>query len=291
MAANRRVWTHLIRFIAKEDGLVHIGQIDAQAFPDVGLSAVHGDSIVARVVTGSVFDGVVTDQELHVDRLLSPLSMEQTPIIRCLGLNYRDHAREANMAIPKEPVLFIKPRTSLSGPSPAKIVIPKLAQDDTADYEAEMAVIISRDGKDIPESDALDYVLGYTCSNDVSARAQQLKNSQWCFGKGMDGSAPIGPVLVSPAGLPYAHKANIKAIHNQSVVQDSNTAEMIFDVATTIAFLSQGTTLERGTIILTGTGPGIGMARDPKIVLRHGDDMRVEIEGIGTLVNEVHYES
>ena len=110
--------------------------------------------------------------------------MEQTSIIRCLGLNYRDHAKEANMAIPDVPVLFIKPRTSLNGPFPAKINIPKIAQDDTADYEAELTMIVSKDGRDIPESEALDYVLGYTCGNDVSARAQQLKNSQWCFGKG-----------------------------------------------------------------------------------------------------------
>lgn len=117
-------------------------------------------------------------------QLLPPLSIEQTSIIRCLGLNYRDHAKEANMPIPDVPVLFVKPRTALNGPHPAKINIPKFAQDDSADYEAEMALIISKDGRDIPESEAYDYVLGYTASNDVSARNQQLKNSQWCFGKG-----------------------------------------------------------------------------------------------------------
>jgi hypothetical protein len=110
--------------------------------------------------------------------------VEQTPIIRCLGLNYKDHAKEANMPIPDTPVLFIKPRTSLNRPFPAKINIPKIARDDTADYEAELTFIMSKDGKDIPESEALDYVLGYTCGNDVSARTQQLKNSQWNFGKG-----------------------------------------------------------------------------------------------------------
>ena len=101
-----------------------------------------------------------------------------------MGLNYRDHAEEANMPIPKEPILFIKPRTAINVSYPAKINVPKLAQDGTSDYEAEMAVILSKDGKDIPESEAMDYVLGYTCSNDVSARAQQFKNSQWCFSKG-----------------------------------------------------------------------------------------------------------
>lgn len=110
--------------------------------------------------------------------------MEEVPIIRCMGLNYRDHALEANMPIPDVPVLFIKPRTALSGPHPAKINIPKIAQDGTSDYEAELTIILSKTGKDISEEDAMDYVLGYTTSNDVSARAQQFKNSQWSFSKG-----------------------------------------------------------------------------------------------------------
>ncbi|KAF2768276.1 hypothetical protein EJ03DRAFT_364275 [Teratosphaeria nubilosa] len=284
-------WTHLVRFIAEEDGQIHLGQVDATQFPDVGIAIFEGKPVIANVVSGSVFDGVVTHQKMRVARLLSPLSMDQVPIIRCLGLNYRDHAKEANMKIPDEPVLFIKPRTSLNGSYPAKINIPKLAQDDTADYEAELAFVISKDGRDIPQSAAMDYVLGYTCSNDVSARTQQLKNSQWCFGKGMDGSCPIGPVLVSSKALEDPHSLDIKGIHNSNVVQDSNTREMIFNLPATIAFLSSGTTLEKGTIILTGTGPGIGMMRQPKVVLRHGDDMRVQIAEIGTLINEVYYEA
>lgn len=110
--------------------------------------------------------------------------MEDVPIIRCMGLNYRDHAREANMPIPDVPVLFVKPRTALNGPHPAKINVPKIAQDGSSDYEAELSVILSKTGRDIPESEAMNYVLGYTCSNDVSARTQQFKNSQWSFSKG-----------------------------------------------------------------------------------------------------------
>ncbi|KAL3481007.1 hypothetical protein BJX99DRAFT_194835 [Aspergillus californicus] len=282
-------WTRLIRFIAKEDGQVHLGQVDATQFPDVGLSVLNGEQVTTKLITGSIFDGVVTDKTLHVARLLSPIGTEDVPIIRCMGLNYRDHAREANMPIPDVPVLFIKPRTALNGPHPAKINVPKIAQDGSSDYEAELSVIVSRTGRDIPESEAMDHVLGYTCSNDVSARAQQFKNSQWCFSKGLDGSCPLGPVLVAPSELD-PHKLAIKGIHNGSVVQDSNTREMIFDIAKTISFLSQGTTLERGTIIMTGTGPGIGAMRSPKVVLQDGDDMRVEIEGIGTLCNQVYYE-
>jgi len=177
-------WTHLVRFIAEEDGQIHLGQINVSKYPDVGLSHFRGEEIEVKVIHGSIYDGVVKGETLHISRLLSPLSTDQVPIIRCLGLNYKDHAREANMPIPSHPVLFIKPRTSLNGPFPAKINIPQIAQDGTADYEAELSFVIGRDGRDIPESEAMAYVLGYTASNDVSARTEQLRNSQWCFGKG-----------------------------------------------------------------------------------------------------------
>jgi 2-keto-4-pentenoate hydratase/2-oxohepta-3-ene-1,7-dioic acid hydratase in catechol pathway len=159
-----------------------------------------------------------------------------------MGLNYRDHAREANMPIPDVPVLFVKPRTALNGPHPAKINVPKIAQDGSSDYEAELSIILSKSGRDIPVEEAMDYVLGYTCSNDVSARTQQFKNSQWSFSKGglmvpvtkeellrpdmsigLDGSCPLGPVLVSPSAVGDPHNLQIKAIHNGNVVQDSNT--------------------------------------------------------------------
>ncbi|KAK2767560.1 hypothetical protein FQN54_003718 [Arachnomyces sp. PD_36] len=283
-------WTRLVRFIAEEDGQVHYGEVDVKQYPDVGLATLEGQKIAAKLIQGSIFDGTVTDKSLTIGRLLSPIGMEDVPIIRCMGLNYRDHAREANMPIPDVPVLFVKPRTALNGPHPARINVPKIAQDGSSDYEAELSIILSKTGRDIPESEALGYVLGYTCSNDVSARNQQFKNSQWSFSKGFDGSCPLGPVLVSPSALPDPHQLRIKAIHNGNVVQDSNTREMIFDIAKTISFLSQGTTLERGTVIMTGTGPGIGAMRDPKVVLNDGDDMRVEVEQIGTLINQVYYE-
>jgi len=282
-------WTHLVRFQAREDGQIHLGQIDPRLHPDVGLSVVEGKNIQAKLIKGSIYDGIVTDTVMTIDQLLSPIARPEVPLIRCLGLNYRDHAKEANMPIPETPVLFFKPRTALSGPAPAKLIIPRLAQDGSADYEAELTFIISKTGKDISEDKALEYVLGYTCGNDVSARTQQFMNSQWSFSKGFDYSAPIGPVLVSPSAIPRVGSANIKAIHNGNLVQDSNTEEMIFSVANTIAFLSQGTTLEQGTVIMTGTPPGIGCMRNPKINLQHGDDMRVFIAGIGTLVNEIHY--
>jgi len=174
-------WTHFVRFIAEEDHQIHFGNVDASKYPDVGLSTFKGEKVAVNLVTGSVFSGTVTDKVLHIERLLSPLDAKEVPIIRCLGLNYRDHAREANMPIPNDPVLFIKPRTAVAGPFPAAITIPKFAQDGSSDYEAELSLVISKDGRDIKVEDALDYVLGYTCSNDVSARNAQFLNSQWSF--------------------------------------------------------------------------------------------------------------
>lgn len=216
-------WTHLIRFVAEEDGQIHLGNIDAKRYPDVGLSTFKGEKVSAQLVSGSAFDGVVTSKTMTVKQLLSPIAMHEVPIIRCLGLNYRDHAKEANMPIPDVPVLFIKPRTAVNGPFPAKINIPKIAQDVTSDYEAEMTFVMAKDGRDIKEDEWQDYVLGYTCSNDVSARAQQWKNSQWSFSKGLDGSCPIRPVLVAASAIGDPHALSIKAIHNGDVVQDSNT--------------------------------------------------------------------
>lgn len=179
-------WTHLIRFVAEEDGQVHLGQIDAKRYPDVGVASFNGETLVAKLIEGDLYDGVVTSTEFTVARLLPPLSVEDVPIIRCLGLNYRDHAKEAKMPIPEYPVLFVKPRHALNGPHPAKITIPKFAQDGSSDYEAELTFVISKTGKDIPEDKAMEYVLGYTSSNDVSARNEQFKNSQWSFSKGKD---------------------------------------------------------------------------------------------------------
>ncbi|BCS28216.1 fumarylacetoacetate hydrolase family protein [Aspergillus puulaauensis] len=282
-------WTHLVRFIAAEDSQIHLGQLVDTA-RDVGRDTFDGANIPVFLIEGSIFDGRVTETILHIQQLLSPVSREQCSYIRCLGLNYLDHAREANMALPKAPVLFTKPRTALVGPYPTTVNVPKCAQDETSDYEAELCVVIGKTGRDIPEEDALEYVLGYTASNDVSARSLQMITPQWSFSKGLDGSCPIGPVLVSPSVIEDPQNLPIKAIHNGRVVQDGHTKDMIFSIKKQISYLSQGTTLEAGTIFLTGTPAGIGYFREPRVVLRDGDDMRVEIGKIGTLVNEIRYE-
>lgn len=148
---------------------------------------------------------------------------------------------------------------------------------------------MSRDAKDIKAEDALDYILGFTASNDISSRKIQLSGSQWCFSKSMDGSCPIGPMLVKPSELDSSN-LSIKALVNGQVVQDGNTKDFIFSVGQLIAYFSQGTTLRKGSLVLTGTPAGIGYFRDPRVVLRDGDDMRVCIGGIGTLINKIEYQ-
>lgn len=199
--------------------------------------------------------------------------------------------QEANLALPAAPILFNKPRTALADPYPASIPIPKCAQDGTSDYEAELCVVIGKTGRNIPEDRALEYVLGYTCSNDVSARTMQMATTQWSFSKGLDGSCPLGPVLVTKDVIEDPQTLNIKAIYNSQTVQDGTTADMIFDIKKQISYLSQGTTLEAGTIFLTGTPAGIGYFRQPRVVLEDGGDIRVYIDKIGTLINKVRYEA
>ena len=187
--------------------------------------------------------------------------------------------------------------------------MPKAAQDGTSDYEAELCVVIGKTGRDIPEDKALDYVLGYTCSNDVSARTMQMLTTQWSFSKGLDGSCPIGPVLVTKDVISDPQTLGIKAIYNGQTVQDGHTKcvnsfreqrltreltssrDMIFDIKKQISYLSQGTTLEAGTIFLTGTPAGIGFFREPRVVLEDGGDIRIWIDKIGTLVNKVKYQN
>ncbi|KAL3455998.1 hypothetical protein BJX64DRAFT_297101 [Aspergillus heterothallicus] len=282
-------WTHLVRFVAVEDNQVHLGQL-VDTTRDVGRDSVDGVDIAVYVVDGTIFDGRVTEQVLHVKSLLSPVSREECSYIRCLGLNYTDHAKEANLPLPKVPILFTKPRTALAGPYPAAINVPRCAQDGTSDYEAELCLVIGKSGRDIPEQDALDHVLGYTASNDVSARNLQLLTAQWSFSKGLDGSCPIGPVLVSPSIIRDPQTLGLKAIYNGATVQDGHTRDMIFSIKKQISYLSQGTTLEAGTIILTGTPAGIGYFREPRVVLQDGDEISVHIDQIGTLVNKVRYD-
>ncbi|CAM1508576.1 Fc.00g054240.m01.CDS01 [Cosmosporella sp. VM-42] len=282
-------WTHLIRFTAVEDGQAHLGQL-VDTSKDVGIESFNGAEIKAYLINGDMFNGTVTNKVLTVDHLLAPVTQEQCNYIRCLGLNYRDHAEEGGFPIPNEPEVFTKPRAALTGPYPASVTIPVCAQDGTSDYEAELCVVIGKTGRDISEDDALEYVLGYTASNDISARSLQLATKQWSFSKGLDNSCPIGPVLVSSSVIDDPQALDIKAIYNGQTVQDSNTKNMIFSVKKQISALSRGTTLEAGSLILTGTPAGIGYFKKPQVVLEDGGRIDVHIDRIGTLVNKVKHD-
>jgi 2-keto-4-pentenoate hydratase/2-oxohepta-3-ene-1,7-dioic acid hydratase in catechol pathway len=204
--------------------------------------------------------------------------------ILCMGLNYRDHAEETGMELPKVPVFFTKFRNSLIGPSD-EIVLP--AASSKVDYEAELAVVIGRRCRDVAVDEALSYVAGAMAFNDVSARDLQLESSQWTMGKAIDTFAPCGPALVSLDELGDLQSLGIRARVNGDTLQDANTSLMVFGVAEAIASLTRVMTLEPGDIIATGTPAGVGMARDPKVWLHEGDVVEIEIDGIGTLRNPV----
>ncbi|NLE61807.1 MAG: 5-carboxymethyl-2-hydroxymuconate isomerase [Planctomycetes bacterium] len=226
----------------------------------------------------------ITDEAVEPVHWLPPL--DPTAIL-CIGLNYRKHAEEGGQAVPEYPVLFMKNPAAATGHK-EPIKLPAVCKDEV-DYEAELAVVIGKPAFNVSKEEALNHVLGYACSNDVSARIWQSKlgGSQWCRGKGFDTFAPLGPVLLTPDEVPNPNALAIKCILNGETMQSSNTKDMIFDVPTLISFLSQDTTLLPGTVIMTGTPEGIGWARNPKVVLKPGDTVVIEIEGLGRLENPV----
>ncbi len=240
----------------------------------------------ALEIEGDLFGAYfVTDRKADVRKRLAPL----TPTaIMCIGLNYRRHAAEGNAPIPKWPVLFMKSPGAIQNPGDP-IYLPRHLKSDEVDYECELAVVIGKRCKNVLREQALEYVLGYTCANDVSARdwQKQYGGSQWCRGKTFDTFCPLGPSLVTKDEIPDPNALQIKTVLNGEVMQDWSTNDMIFDVPTLIEFLSGSTTLLPGTVILTGTPHGVGMARNPPVLLKDGDEITIEIERIGTLTNPV----
>jgi acylpyruvate hydrolase len=205
--------------------------------------------------------------------------------IICIGLNYRAHAIEGGNAIPDYPAVFMRCTTSLAAPG-GSMIYPECS--DKLDYEAELAVIIGKTARNVAAANALDHVAGYSCFNDGSVRDYQRKSTQWTMGKNFDGTGGFGPDLVTPDELPAgAAGLHIVARLNGEIMQDSNTGDMIFDVATLIATLSEAMTLEPGDVIATGTPSGVGYARTPPVFMRPGDVTEIEIECIGKLSNTV----
>ena len=212
------------------------------------------------------------------------LPIDRPGKIICVGLNYRDHAAEQGGELPKEPLLFAKWPNALIGPG-EPIVIPPLVTK--CDYEAELAVVIGARVKAVSKENALESVRGYICANDVSARDLQFSDGQWTRAKSPDTFCPIGPALVPAAEIPDPHNLRIRAIVSGEVLQDSTTANLIFGVDEIISHASQTMTLEPGDLILTGTPAGVGVFRDPQRLLRPGDEVTIEIEGLGALTNPV----
>ena len=243
----------------------------------------------ALVLAGDLFGAhSVTAERAEIASLLAPVVPAQ---IICIGLNYRRHAEETKAKIPEHPVVFFKNVAAVQHPG-GPIEIPTRLASDQVDYECELAVVIGKTCKNVPRERALDYVLGYTCGNDVSARdwQRQFGGSQWCRGKSFDTFAPLGPRLVTADEIPNPNALAISTRVNGEVLQDWNTNDMIFDVPALIAFLSGSTTLPAGTVILTGTPHGVGMARTPPRWLQAGDVVTVTIEKIGELTNPVTLE-
>ena len=240
----------------------------------------------SREILGDLFGSFeVTANRVTPHKLLAPIA----PVnILCIGLNYRRHAAESNVPPPERPILFIKATTTVQNPGDP-IILPRHLRSDEVDYECELAVVIGRRCRNVSREKALNYVLGYTCANDVSARDWQIKwgGSQWCRGKTFDTFAPLGPCLVLKDEIPDPAALKIRTVLNGQVMQDWRCDDFIFDVPAIISFLSGSTTLLPGTVILTGTPHGVGFARKPPVFLQPGDSVTIEIDKIGALTNPV----
>jgi len=253
--------------------------------PGPAWAALQPDGSV-RAVEGDPASGFrATDRVVKPGKQLAP-AVPAT--IACIGLNYAKHAAEGGKPPPERPIWFMKLPGAVQNPG-EPIRIPRNQPSTQVDYEAELAIVLAKECRDATRANALDFVLGYTCANDVSARDWQrdLGGGQWNHAKSFDTFCPLGPVLVTKDEIPAPNALRIRSLLNGAVMQDSNTADMIFDVPALIEFLSADKTLPAGTLILTGTPEGVGFARKPSVWLQPGDTIAIEIEDIGTLSNPV----
>ncbi|KAL5603882.1 hypothetical protein FOVSG1_006632 [Fusarium oxysporum f. sp. vasinfectum] len=290
-------WDRLIRYISARDGKVHYGEPIINEAGHLGIDdqARDGTLRVRRLNGSSAVTATATDEEDEVTQLLGPLTAAEVPIVRCIGLNYKTHIAEAGLSLPKYPMLFFKPKHTVADTF-ASIPIPKIGQLK-CDYEGELTIVIGRDAKNVSEDDALDYVAGYVVGNDLSCRDWQADKEkagapqQFCFSKSFDQYAPLGPAIVSTEVLGECKESRIRTWVNDELRQDSSTAELVFGVRKLVSFLSMGQTLEAGSLIMTGTPGGIGHAIKPTPkYLQDGDEVVVEIEGIGKLRNTIKFE-
>jgi 2-keto-4-pentenoate hydratase/2-oxohepta-3-ene-1,7-dioic acid hydratase in catechol pathway len=251
--------------------------------PQGCIGKMNGD--IVTVIEGSMIGGLSeTGETVPLSSITNFLPPVDPPNIIAIGANYTDHVKESNAAIPKIPLMFIKTTNTLTAHN-KDIVLPN-NNPDAVDYEAELAVIIGKKASYVSEEEAMDYVFGYTCANDVSARDVQLKiDAQWARGKSFDTFCPLGPFLVTDIDDPK--ELHVKLHLNGELMQDQPVSDMIFSIPKIISHLSAGITLYPGTVILTGTPSGVGMASNPPRYLKPGDIVEVEIDQVGTLSNTV----
>ena len=241
----------------------------------------------AILLKGNLFNGFKeTGEKIAVEKILAPL---QPVAILCIGLNFHKHAAETGLKIPKYPVLFMKNPASINNPGDPVVIPESCSNPPEVDYEAELAVIIGKEAKNVSAEQALNYVFGYTIANDVSARRWQKKagGMQWSRSKSFDTFCPLGPAIITADEIPDPQNLQIKCNVNDKVMQDAVTSDMIFSVADIIEYLSEETTLLPGTLILTGTPSGVGFVRNPPVYLKPGDKVEITIKGLGSLVNPV----
>ncbi|EXF77440.1 hypothetical protein CFIO01_05890 [Colletotrichum fioriniae PJ7] len=311
-------WQRLIRFVASDGRILRGEPILPHDGFDLG-NTTEETSLKAKVIEGSdIYDTSgktkVTDEIVVVKKLLGPLAQEDVPILRCVGLNYATHIREAGRKPPPFPFIFFKPNTTVLDHD-ADVIIPKICQDDQADYEGELCLVIGKDAKDVSVTDALDYVAAYTCGNDISSRKLQRDAAfagnvpQWGFSKGFDTFAPLGPCLVRPDFVGDTKSLHLETKVDGEVRQTEGVDDLLFDCAYIISYLSSGTTLQKGSVIMTGTpggknsacsrssflvtdsraSTGVGAGFKPPKWLTPGNKMEVTITNIGTLKNGVKF--
>ncbi|KAJ0131084.1 Uncharacterized protein HZ326_25825 [Fusarium oxysporum f. sp. albedinis] len=292
-------WQRLIRFVSTDGRLLRGEPILPSPDFDLG-NTTEETKLKARVIEGEdIYDTTgatrVTDEVVTVKTLLGPLVASDVPILRCVGLNYATHIREAGRKTPPFPSIFFKPSTTIHDHG-VNVVIPKVAQDDQADYEGELVVIIGKDAKNVSEAEALNYVAAYTAGNDISSRKWQRDPNlaggvpQWGFSKGFDTFAPLGPALVSSSVITSPESLHLQTIVDNDIRQDAGLDDLVFSIPRLIAHLSSGTTLQKGSVIMTGTPGGVGAGLQPPKYLVPGTQMEVKITQIGTLKNGVDYE-
>lgn len=254
------------------------------AFPTTMLEWILGGKALLDRARLAIAQKAYEDLSLSGVKVLAPLANPGK--IVAIGLNYMDHCREQNVPVPDRPIVFTKFTTSIIGPGEELRWDPALTSE--VDYEVELGVIIGKVARHVAETEALDYVFGYTVINDVSARDLQFSDRQWVRAKSLDTFCPMGPVILTADEVENPQDLALKTTVNGRVLQDSSTKEMIFGVAQLISFLSRSFTLNPGDVIATGTPDGVGVFRDPKVFLHHGDSVVVEVERIGRLENRVN---